>query len=44
MICDRCKQVVGFTTEEHCACGGRYELLRHWRWIPDESPKFNPYV
>jgi hypothetical protein len=44
MICDRCKQVVGFTTEEYCPCGGKYELLTHWKWIDEQPTKFNPYV
>jgi hypothetical protein len=44
MICNQCKQIVGFTAERHCPCGGQYELLTHWKWIEDEPTKFDPIV
>jgi hypothetical protein len=36
MICDRCKEIVGFTTQLQCTCGGARELLSHWKWVPDD--------
>ena len=44
MICDGCHQITGYTTQKRCACGGNVEFLTHWRWIPEDAPKFNPYV
>jgi hypothetical protein len=35
MICDQCHQVTDYTTDPHCPCGGRLELLAHWRWVRD---------
>ncbi len=44
MICDTCHQVTGYTSQKRCACGGRMEFLTHWRWIPEDASKLNPYV
>ncbi len=37
MICEHCHEVTDYTTDLTCRCGGRRELLRHWRWVPDDS-------
>ena len=39
MLCDRCQRVVGYTTDPHCSCGGRLELLTHWRWVGEDATK-----
>ena len=37
MICDQCHEVTDYTTDQHCPCGGRRELLAHWRWVRDDQ-------
>jgi hypothetical protein len=37
MICDRCHEITDYTTDPHCPCGGRRELLAHWRWVRDDQ-------
>jgi hypothetical protein len=38
MICVQCHTVQSGTKSGVCNCGGKIELLDHWRWIADDKP------
>jgi hypothetical protein len=36
LFCPRCRTVQPKRSGTHCACGEQLDLLRNWKWIPDE--------
>jgi hypothetical protein len=36
-FCPRCRTVQPKTSGTQCACGEPLELLRNWKWIPDDA-------
>src|ERR1044072_7199904 len=42
MICDRCHTITDYKTDQRCPCGGRFELLMHWTWVPHPSDPPDP--
>ena len=37
LYCPRCRAIESKKSRTHCACGEQLELLRNWKWIPDDA-------